>query len=89
MVTEVSVLVALVMLVARIPMPPSVKRRGQPKTYSDRLFLKALVIMVVRDLPRVHSFLPSWRSQPPRCSVFVPCSSRMAATRLGAPSNGV
>ena len=57
MVTETSVLVVLVMLVDRIPMPPSSRRRGRPKTYSDRLFLKALVIMIVRHLPKVHSLL--------------------------------
>jgi hypothetical protein len=57
MVPETSLLVALVGLVDRIPMPSPTKRRGRPKTYSDRLFLKALVIMVVRHLPKVHSLL--------------------------------
>lgn len=57
MVTEVSVLVALLALVDHIPMPSPTRRRGRPKTYSDRLFLKALVIMVVRHLPKVHSLL--------------------------------
>jgi hypothetical protein len=31
--------------------------RGRPKVYPDRLFLKALVIMIVRHLPKVHSLL--------------------------------
>ncbi len=57
MVTETAILVALLGLVDRIPMPSPAKRRGRPKTYSDRLFLKALVIMVVRHLPKVHSLL--------------------------------
>src|SRR5215208_6529111 len=57
MVTEVQILVALVVLVDRIPMPPSSHRRGRPKTYSDRLFLKALVIMVVRHLAKVHGLI--------------------------------
>ena len=57
MVTEGSILVALIMLVDRIPMPVSSRGRGRPKTYSDHLFLKALVIMIVRHLPKVHSLL--------------------------------
>lgn len=57
MVTEISVLVALISLVDRIPMPARPNRRGRPYTYSDRLFLKALVIMVLRHLPKVHSLL--------------------------------
>lgn len=50
-----SVLVALVLLVGSIPMPPPpARRRGRPCVYPDRLFLKALVIMIVRHLPTVH-----------------------------------
>jgi len=49
-----SLLVMLVRLVDRIPMPPAASKRsrGRPNTYSDRLILKALVIMIVR---RVYS----------------------------------
>jgi hypothetical protein len=52
-------LVTLVKLVDTIPVPPPpVKRpRGHPQVYSDRLFLKALVIMVVRHLRKVHELL--------------------------------
>ena len=58
MVPEVSVLVALVQLVDALPLPPPPPRgRGRPRQYSDRLFLKALVIMVVRRLPKVHLLL--------------------------------
>ena len=57
MVAEVTVLVALVMVVDRSLMPTPARRRGRPKTCSDRLFLTALVIMVVRHLAKVHSFL--------------------------------
>lgn len=32
-------------------------RQGRPKTYTNRLFLKALVIMILRRLPRVHRLL--------------------------------
>ena len=54
-----SPLVTLVKLVDSIPVPPPpVKRpRGRPKVYADRLFLKALVIMVVRHLRKVHELL--------------------------------
>jgi hypothetical protein len=54
---EQSVLVTLVLLGERVPMPPIAKRRGRPRVYSDRPFLKALVIMIVRHLPKVHSLL--------------------------------
>lgn len=55
---EASALVALVALMDRLPMPVRPKRgRGRPPAYPDRLFLKALVIMLVRHLPRVHLLL--------------------------------
>jgi hypothetical protein len=58
MVPEPSVLVALVQLVDRLPLPPAAAPgRGHPPVYSDRLFLKALVIMIVRRLPKVHTLL--------------------------------
>ncbi len=57
MIMRDSLLVILVKLVDRVPMPPSPAQRGRgrPKVYSDRLFLKALVIMIVRHLHRVHA----------------------------------
>jgi len=58
MVPEASTLAALVMLIDRIPMPPRpVNPRGRPQVYPDRLFLKALVIMIVKRLPKVHLLL--------------------------------
>ncbi len=52
-------LVILVQLVNRIPMPPppSKRKRGHPIVYPDRLFLQALVIMIVRHLHKVHELL--------------------------------
>jgi hypothetical protein len=49
MVSQDSFLVTLVKLVDRLPMPmlSQPRGRGHPKVYSDRLFLKALVIMIV------------------------------------------
>ena len=53
-----SLLIALVQLVDAIPVPPrSGAQRGHPRVYSDRVFLKALVIMIVRHLPTVHALL--------------------------------
>jgi hypothetical protein len=59
MVSQDSLLVTLVKLVDRLPMPalPSKRGRGHPKVYPDRLFLKALVIMMVRHLHNVHELL--------------------------------
>lgn len=50
-------LVQLLRAVDRIPeapLPPQPRKRGRPIVYSDRLFLKALIIMIVRRLHRVH-----------------------------------
>ena len=58
MVPEPSLLVALVQLVERLPAPPAAPPgRGHPKVYSDRLFVKALIIMIVRRLSKVHTLL--------------------------------
>lgn len=58
MVANASLLIALVQLVDVIPLPPPPPAgRGRPKVYSDRLFLKALVIMSVRHLATVGALL--------------------------------
>jgi hypothetical protein len=59
MVSQDSLLVMLVKLVDRLPMPARTAKRGRghPKVYSDCLFLKALVIMVVRHLYKVNELL--------------------------------
>jgi len=59
MIEQESVLVILVTLVNRLPMPAaqSTRRRGRPRTYADRLFVQALVIMIVRQLHSVHELL--------------------------------
>src|SRR3954470_23252776 len=58
MVPEWSLVVALVQLVDHLPMPaPPPRGRGRPRVYPDRLFLKALVIMIVKRLPHVHLLL--------------------------------
>lgn len=59
MIAQDTLLVILVKLVDQVPMPPAAPKRsrGHPKVYSDRLFLKALVIMIVRRLHKVHELL--------------------------------
>jgi len=53
MVAPGSNLVTLVELVDRLPLATVPAGRGRPRLYSDRLFLKALVIMIVKRLPTV------------------------------------
>jgi hypothetical protein len=54
-----SVLVSLVLLIDRLPWPPKPgkRRRGHPQTYSDRLIVKALVIMIIRRLYTAYALL--------------------------------
>src|SRR5919206_3245367 len=54
-----SVLVSLVVLVDWLPWPPEATKRprGHPKTYSDRLMVKALVIMIIRRLYTAYALL--------------------------------
>ena len=73
MILQDSLLVTLVKLVDWLPMPvpPSKRERGHPPVYSDRLFLKALVIMIVRHLHKVNELL----------SVLAQPTAEMAALR--------
>ena len=60
MVQHNTLLVMLVQLVDRIPAPTQVdknKGRGRPTIYSERLFLKALVIMIVKHLHTPYELL--------------------------------
>jgi hypothetical protein len=59
MIAPEPIIVTLVKLVDAIPLPPPQPKRGRgrPRTYSDRLFLKALVIMLVQHLHKVHELL--------------------------------
>lgn len=56
---EDSLLETLVGLIDYLPtsVPPAKRGRGCPRKYSDRLFLKALVIMIVRRLHHIHELL--------------------------------
>ena len=57
MLPQASLLVQLLRLIDDLPLAPSAVRRGRPCLYSERLFLKALVVMVVRHLPTVHALV--------------------------------
>ena len=57
MITQDTVLVQLIRLIERVPSPPPQRRRGRPIVYSEKLFLKALVIMIVRRLHKVGELL--------------------------------
>ena len=83
MITDEPLLVTLVKLVDRIPQPPEEliekkRGRGRPKVYSDRLFLKALVIMLIKHLSKVHELL---------CVLEQPTAG-MRALRLLLTENG-
>ena len=59
MITYPAPLVTMLELVDQLPLsaPPSTRSPGRPVVYSDGLFLKALVIMIVRRLSKVHELL--------------------------------
>ncbi len=88
MVPETSVLVALVQLVDQVPVPPSPRRRGRPQVYADRLFLKALVIMIVRRLPKVDLLLAVLDEPTPEMQRLRALLPRTAATPPAAPGSG-
>src|SRR5438874_2711257 len=54
-----TLLVMLVQLVTRLPLPPPRpnRGRGRPRFYPDHLFLQALVVMIVRHLHTVNELL--------------------------------
>jgi hypothetical protein len=59
MLRQTSLLVTLVKFIDQLPWPsePVKRPRGHPKTYSDRLIVKALVIMIIRRLYTAYALL--------------------------------
>jgi hypothetical protein len=59
MLRQTSLLVSLVKLIDRLPWPPEPTKRprGRPNTYSERLVMKALVIMIIRRLYTAYALL--------------------------------
>jgi hypothetical protein len=87
MVPQGSLLVTLVGLVDQIPTPPEPKarKRGRLKTYPDQFFLKALVIMIVRQVHTPSGLLailaqPSTEMQTLRQQLTLP-NGRFACRR--------
>ena len=82
MISQDSVLVQLVRLVDRVPTPPPPPRtrRGRPAVYPDELFLKALVIMIVRRLHKVGELLAVLEEPTPQM--------RSLRELLSEPNNG-
>ncbi len=80
MVAQETLLIILVKLVDSIPMspPPTKRPRGHPKVYADGLFLKALVIMLIRQVHSVSGVV-FWRSWPNRriCLVSIETTMRV------------
>ena len=85
MIRHDALLVTLVKLVDRLAMPaqPSKGERGHPREYSDRLFLKAFVVMIVRHLHKVNGVL-SVLAQPTAdlASCAVGFASKIASRRV-------
>ena len=75
MLGQETLLVTLVRLVDRAPAtpPPPKRGRGRPVIYPDWLFMKALVIVIVRRLHTPHELLAGWPSRPPRCAPCAGC----------------
>ena len=59
MLTQRSILVSLLWRVEQLPPPPSpVKRqRGRQEFYADKLFVKALIVMIIRRLSTAYAWL--------------------------------
>ena len=59
MLTHGSILVSLLWLVEQIPTPPPLAKRprGRQETYSDKLFVKALIVMIIRRLYTAYALL--------------------------------
>ena len=65
--TQDSRLVALLTLIDLLPdLPASARQRGRPPAYDDRLFVKAVVIMLVRRVTTVHGLLSVLAEETPQ-----------------------
>jgi Transposase DDE domain len=59
MLAERRILVSLLSLVEHLPSPPppQKRKRGRQETYSDKLFIKALIVMIIRRLYTAYALL--------------------------------
>jgi hypothetical protein len=67
MISSDSILVSLVRLVDSLPFPPSPvrRKRGRQRTYTDRLLVKALVVMIIRRLYTAWALLAFLQQEDP------------------------
>ena len=75
MLTSSSILVSLLWLVEQIPTPPppGKRKRGRQEYYPDKLFVKALIVMIIRRLSRPMLCSAFWTRTIPWHTRFVPC----------------
>ena len=54
-----SLLVSFLWLVEQLPTPPppAKRQRGRQETYADKLFVKALIVMIIRRLYTAYALL--------------------------------
>ena len=59
MLTHGSILVSILWLVEQIPtpLPPVKRKRGRQEFYSNKLFIKALIVMIIRRLYTAYALL--------------------------------
>src|SRR5215211_5814431 len=90
MITQQSVLVQLIVLIERIPSPPPPlrPRRGRPTFYSEKLFMKALVIMILRRLHRVGELLAVLEEPTPEMKMVRQLLSEQGRFPTRRPSQG-
>jgi hypothetical protein len=88
MVPQISLLVLLVDLIDAIPSPTVRRRRGRPPTYPERLFLKALVIMLVRDVATVDGLLAILDQPTRRCGRCASACRSMGGSHRGGRGSG-
>lgn len=67
MITQDSRLGTLLTLIDLLPdLPTSARKRGRPPAYDDRLFVKAVVIMLVRRVTTIHGLLSVLAEETPQ-----------------------
>src|SRR5712691_9610617 len=94
MISGGSILVSLIRLMDHLPVPPPPTRheRGRPKTYSDQLIVKALVVMIIRRLYTAWALLAFLQQQDPVVAHLRPLlteQGRFHAPHLGPPLGGL
>ena len=89
MLTQDSILVSLLWLVERMPtpLPPTKRQRGREKTYSDKLFVKALIVMIIRRLYTAYTLLRCLAQADPVAQQIRLLLTEPGVCLRGAPGN--